>query len=115
MRLILDKLSITLIVLSIFLQFPGNTFCQEHKANDTLSRNHPIWNSKAVRIISVPIILFSGSAGIWGVREDVRTLRNRYLPNFRYHYDDYLQYAPVVAVLGLHASGVKGKNKIGRA
>ena len=35
--------------------------------------------------------------------------------NFRYtgHHDDYLQYAPLVAVYGLNAAGLKGKNNFG--
>ncbi|RYE38661.1 MAG: phosphatase PAP2 family protein, partial [Sphingobacteriales bacterium] len=115
MRYKSDKLSIVWLLLLIFSQSPVNAFCQGRELNDTLEQSSLIWDSKTVRIASVPLILFAGSAATWGVREDVRTLRNRYLPNFRYHYDNYLQYAPAAAVLGLNAAGVKGKNKIGRA
>ncbi|MBR5249666.1 MAG: phosphatase PAP2 family protein [Bacteroidales bacterium] len=39
---------------------------------------------------------------------DINTydFRQDYLPNFRYHYDDYLQYLPAAAMLGLKATGV---------
>lgn len=82
---------------------------------DSLAIKRNFWESKPVRISVVPAILLAGSAATWAVRKDVRSFRNRYLPTFRYHYDDYLQYAPVVAVLGLNAAGIKGKNKMGRA
>lgn len=43
-----------------------------------------------------------------------RHLRNDYIPTFRYHYDDYLQYAPAALMLGLKAGGVKGRSSWGR-
>lgn len=33
-------------------------------------------------------------------------------PNFRNHLDDYIQFAPAVAVYGLNIAGIKGKNKV---
>ena len=50
-----------------------------------------------------------------GEKENIREVRNRYLPNFKVKYDDYLQYAPAVAVYGLKLAGIKGRNNIGRA
>jgi membrane-associated phospholipid phosphatase len=38
--------------------------------------------------------------------------RNRHLPNFRIHIDDYLQFSPVVIAYGLDVFGVKSKNDI---
>lgn len=37
-----------------------------------------------------------------------RHLRNDYVPSFRLHYDDYLQYAPAALMLGLKIGGVRG-------
>lgn len=62
-----------------------------------------------------PSILFVASAATWNQRESIREYRNRYLPNFKVPYDDYLQYAPAVTVYGLKLAGVKGRNNIGRA
>eukprot|EP01132_Coremiostelium_polycephalum_P021219 gene21219-25210_t len=62
----------------------------------------------------VPVLFFAGTAATWSARKDVRELRNRYIPTFRYHFDDYLQYAPAVTVFALNAAGVKGKHKMGR-
>lgn len=42
--------------------------------------------------------------------DEIQAERNRYIPNFRYRVDDYLQHAPIVAVYGLNWLGVKGKN-----
>jgi len=72
------------------------------------------WHSTAVRISTVPMLFFIGSAATWGKREEIREFRNRYIPTFRYHYDDYLQYTPAFTVFGLNAAGIKGKHKIDR-
>jgi hypothetical protein len=41
---------------------------------------------------------------------EVREERNEWMPNFNHHADDYLQYAPIVAVYGLSLAGVKAEN-----
>lgn len=41
-------------------------------------------------------------------------LRNQYAPLFRNRLDDYLQYMPAVAMVGLKAAGVKGRSSWGR-
>lgn len=115
MNLKLKSAHIFVLLIYVFV-FSGYTVRSQNMLPiDSLAVERNFWNSKSVRISAVPILLLAGSAGTWGIREDVRSFRNRYLPTFRYHYDDYLQYAPVVAVLGLNAAGVKGKNKMGRA
>lgn len=61
------------------------------------------------------LVLFSATAASWNEREDIRKFRNRYLPNFSNHFDDYLQYAPAAAVYTLNLSGIKGKHSVSRA
>ena len=58
--------------------------------------------------IGVPLIV----SGLIIKNEDdhFQSLRNTYIPNFRYHYDDYLQYLPAVAMLGLKIGGVQGRS-----
>lgn len=68
------------------------------------------WVKKSI----APSILFAASAVTWSQRENIRDYRNRYLPNFKVPYDDYLQYAPAATVFGLKLAGVKGRNNIGR-
>lgn len=41
---------------------------------------------------------------------EVREERNEWMPAFHHRADDYLQYAPLVAVYGLNALGINGKN-----
>lgn len=89
-------------------------FFVKAQVTDTTPRK-TFWQSPAVQISVVPLTLFAASAITWGEREEIRKLRNRYIPTFRKHYDDYLQYVPAAAVFGLNAAGVKGKNSMGRA
>ncbi|MBC8986804.1 phosphatase PAP2 family protein [Pedobacter sp. N36a] len=63
----------------------------------------------------IPGILFSATAATWPYKENIRDVRNRFIPNFRNHFDDYLQYLPAVTVLALHAGKVKGKHELKRA
>lgn len=62
--------------------------------------------------IGVPLII----AGyiVKGENDHFRSLRNAFVPKFRYHYDDYLQYAPAVGMVGLKLAGVKGRSSWGR-
>jgi len=62
-----------------------------------------------------PILFLTASAATWGERKEIREMRNRYIPNFKVPYDNYLQYAPAAAVYGLKLGGVKGRNNVGRA
>lgn len=104
------------ILMIIYLNFDVKLLsAQEIIVLDSAIVKDGFWKSKPVRVSTVPVLLVAASAGTWGIRKDVRDFRNRYLPTFRYHYDDYLQYAPVAAVLGLNAAGIKGKHKMGRA
>ena len=73
------------------------------------------WNSKSVQISIAPIGFFAASALTWGERQEVRKFRNRYIPTFRHHYDDYLQYLPAATVFGLNAAGVQGRHTVKRA
>lgn len=45
---------------------------------------------------------------------DIYTLRNDVIPNFRYHYDDWLQYAPAGALVALKAAGHESRSSWGR-
>lgn len=46
--------------------------------------------------------------------KDFRCLRDSYAPQFRYHYDDYLQYAPAAILVGMKACGVESRSSWGR-
>lgn len=73
------------------------------------------WDKEAVKIGFVPTLLFGASAVTWNSRQDIRETRNRYIPTFKYNFDDYMQYAPAAATFGLKAAGVKGRNEFKRS
>lgn len=82
---------------------------------DTLSiniRQGPKQFSKALR---TPLLLIG--AGVYAMsdndvlsRYEFKEERDEYFPTFRHRADDYLQFAPIVAVYGLNALGIKGKH-----
>ena len=43
--------------------------------------------------------------------EEIRTIRYGHYPNFRHHFDDYLQFASLAAQLGLRIAGVEGSSR----
>ncbi len=64
-------------------------------------------------VIAPTLFIAAGISTLDGDNDDnyeVQKERNRHIPNFRYHADDYLQHAPIVMVYGLNLIGVKGKN-----
>ncbi len=80
---------------------------------DSLSSSlvhNDFWKSSFTKKTIVPAVLFGITAITWSKKEEIREVRNRYIPTFRYHFDDYLQYAPGATVLALNAIGIKGKH-----
>ena len=107
------KLSLTLSLLFAFITFKGTA-----QYADTLSRPLPVnnfWNSPLVKKTTIPATLLIATAVTWPHKQEIREVRNRFIPKFRYHFDDYLQYAPGVAVATLNAFNVKGKHSPKRA
>lgn len=102
------------IVAAICLLIYSNTNAQQQDTSITIQRPG-FWSSDFVKGSIAPVTLFTASALTWGERKEIRTLRNRYIPTFRKHYDDYLQYVPALSVFGLNAAGVKGKHTMKRA
>lgn len=58
--------------------------------------------------IGVPLII--GGLIVKNEDDHFHDLRNSYAPTFRQHYDDYLQYAPAIAMLGMKIGGVEGRS-----
>ncbi len=70
------------------------------------------------KAIAVPLLFTV--AGLYSLTDndllnkyEIQEERNEWMPKFRHRADDYVQYAPIVAVYGLNALGVKGKNNFG--
>jgi membrane-associated phospholipid phosphatase len=66
------------------------------------------------RAIIAPVLFTAAGLSILDDDNDdnyeVQEERNKYIPNFRHHADDYLQHSPIIVVYGLNWLGVKGKN-----
>ncbi len=100
-------------------------FNTKHNPVESLSlqsegfKKPPLFKSKGFqKAIAVPLLFTT--AGLYSLTDndivnkyDVQEERNEWIPNYHHHADDYLQYAPIVAVYGLNALGVKGKNNFG--
>lgn len=96
-----------------FISFIGKA----QYADSTLQKApvNNFWKSSFVKKTSVPLLMFGATALTWPHRKEIREIRNRFIPTFRYKYDDYLQYAPAAAVVALNMAGVKGKHSPKRA
>lgn len=86
----------------------------QYSNSDSIPRK-TFWNSTTFRLGAVPAGLIAAGLGTWGERKNIREFRNRYIPEFRHHYDDYLQYLPVLTVIGLNTAGIHGRSKPKRA
>lgn len=75
-----------------------------------IKRDNYLLQKDWVRQGIAPTFLLTSSFLTWGSREDIKQVRNRYVPNFSNHLDDYMQYAPAGAVAGLNLAGKKGLN-----
>jgi membrane-associated phospholipid phosphatase len=62
-----------------------------------------------------PVVFIGLSAVAWPLNEDVQVIRNRYVSGFHNELDNGMQYAPGAIAVALHVSGVKGRNRLGRA
>jgi len=118
------------ILISLLLIFPQLVFSQEialNKSPDTLGVRRfeyktlenravqPQWNrgavTPAVLIIAGTITLLPESSSFYNkysIHDDVLKM----FPNAKSHIDNYLQFAPLAAVFGLKAIGVKSRSDL---
>lgn len=69
-----------------------------------------VTSSQAFRMTYVGVPLVAGGLLIKSEDDHFRSLRNDYLPRFNRHADDYLQYLPVAAMLGMKLGGMEGRS-----
>lgn len=114
LRTILTCLFISLFLCSVTAQNSGLLYPTLSAQTDTLARKHDFFQSRLYRMthIAVPLIVIGSIASTKD--QDFGNMRNSYIPHFRFHYDDYLQYSPGVLMLGLKAAGVEGRSSWGR-
>ncbi|MEG2066894.1 MAG: phosphatase PAP2 family protein [Tannerellaceae bacterium] len=85
-----------------------------HNISHFEATTNKITSSKAYRMLRIPVPLFITSAITYSRGNQFRAMRNTYAPTFSHHYDDYLQYIPAVAMVGMKLGGVKGRSSWGR-
>src|SRR5690349_4859342 len=73
------------------------------------------WRTEVGRAVTVPLLfvgagLYTMTDNEWLDRYEVKEERDEVLPHFSNHTDNYLQFAPIVAVYCLNAVGIKGKH-----
>ena len=71
-------------------------------------------STKGYRMTFIAVPLIVGGAVMSVYDTDFRRLRNGYVKSFHHDYDDYLQYLPAVAMLGLKIGGVQGRSSWSR-
>ena len=99
--------------------FKVGAVAPKSEANDTIVDLRPLvyeqpFQRKADKItdakwfqmtyVGVPLVI--AGLSVKHGSEHFRQLREDFVPNFHYGYDDYLQYAPAVVMLGLKGFGV---------
>ena len=77
--------------------------------NEFETTYNKISENKVYQMLRVPVPLFVISAITYGQGDKFRTLRNTHVPDFHYRYDDFLQYAPLAAVIGMKLGGVESR------
>lgn len=72
---------------------------------DTLSLSKPYLN------ISLQVLPFGVASFVaCAADQTMYDTRQNHIPDFRYHYDDYLQYLPLAAQLSMGVTGVQGRS-----
>lgn len=106
------KSSLVVLVLALLLM-ESNALSQDSTSH------YPIPKRTFYTELIAPVTLIGAGLSIkstnHGLNTAIRASRNRNLPNFHTHFDDYFQYAPIAAVYGLSAAGIKGKNNFGNS
>lgn len=85
-----------------------------HTMHEFEATYNKISDNKAFKMLHIPVPLFVISALTYSQGSKFRTMRNSYAPNFHYRYDDFLQYAPLAAVIGMKLGGVESRSSWGR-
>ncbi len=70
--------------------------------------------ARSCRMACVALPLIAGGVAMQSSDVGFRRLRNGYAGSFHHDFDDYLQYMPAVAMVGLKACGVESRSSWGR-
>jgi len=89
----------------------GNEALGQDSLKQTSSKRNPFYKSLILpaSLIGAGLLIKGSNHGLDII---IRDARNATLPDFHTNVDDYLQYAPIVAVYGLDWMGVTSKNDL---
>lgn len=114
---LLDKVvrnnPVIIILLIIYVLVPGISYSQQTDSDTTESKSVYHFRKWAVPgvLLATGLYILTDDAQI--NRFEIVEERNEYLPGFQNKLDNYLQFAPAAAALGMSVSGVKGKDGTG--
>ncbi|MEG1585959.1 MAG: phosphatase PAP2 family protein [Bacteroidales bacterium] len=97
--------------------FSQNNFSESESNSQSPEKQSKIEKFTASRFYQIThaaVPLTIGGLIVKNRDDRYRSLRNEYVSNFSYHYDDYLQYMPALAMLSLKTAGVEGRSSWGR-
>ena len=111
----MHKFIIVLIFLLSCISLKAQTFIRDSVQE---IKKEPSWilkyrNKPAYYILRSSVPLFLSSAVSLTVDEQIRKTRNVHLSDFSNQFDNYLQYAPMVAMFGMKAAGLKSRSNWG--
>lgn len=112
----LKSLLFTLLLIAVGLRAAARTADSLDLSAGGRFRQHidRVSSTESYRMLFIGVPLIAGGVIMQAYDADFRRLRNGYAPSFHQTYDDWLQYAPAAAMLGLKAVGVKGRSSWGR-
>ena len=126
MRFITGLWLVGVLVSSVF---PGNAAQPYLNHNDSVADLRPLvtpapkameqptfdfMSKKWVQMTCVGAPLVVAGVSVMHGRDRFHQLREDFVPKFHYEYDNYLQYAPAVVMLGLKSFGVESRSSWGR-
>ncbi|MFI3240187.1 MAG: phosphatase PAP2 family protein [Bacteroidales bacterium] len=104
---------LALIVLLVVCGFTQGVYAQ--RADSLIVTNYnKLANTQAYKMSYIAVPLMTKGLITISLKDEVKGIRDEYVPNFDYSYDDYLQYLPGVAMIGLKAAGVESASSWSR-
>lgn len=97
------------VFLLSFLTFQSTCLSQKIDSVTTKQVRFNIKQSYVPATLIVAGIIANGSSEE-SIKNEVAEERNEYIPKFKTHLDDYLQFSPIAIAYGLDILGVKSKN-----
>lgn len=115
----------TVVALFLLLLYTAAAQAQQDTLSHVLTsyhtpmlKPHPKWQrfteGKFYQTTYISVPLIAGGLLMKNESRPFRTLRNDYIPNFHHEYDDWIQYAPAVAMVAMKAGGLKSRHSWGR-